>query len=102
MDTRIASTPSNPGPIDLDWTIGQLLEWLSDDIRQHEVTLQHPLARIEAQMTGAHWARTPSTVALIRSIAAAVRNAPARASIRISELSPPQTPRVSERIPQLA
>ena len=102
MNTLLASSPSDSGPIDRDWTIGQLLEWLRDDVRQHEVTLQHPLARIEALMTGAHWARTPSTVALIRSIAGAVRDDPALARIRIRELSPQQTPRMSERIPQVA
>jgi hypothetical protein len=102
MDTLFAIKSSDLGPIDLDWTITQLLDWLSDDARQHEVTLQFPLARIEALMTRARWARTPSTVALIRSIAGAVHDDPSRGSIRIRELSPQQTPRVSERIPQLA
>ncbi|MEA1263291.1 hypothetical protein MicroSTF_09660 [Microbacterium sp. STF-2] len=102
MNTHLASFPSETGPINPDWTIAQLLEWLSDDVHQHEVTLQHPLARIEASLTGARWARTPSTVALIRSIAAAVRDEPVRGSIRISELSPQQAPRIPERIPEPA
>ncbi|EYT60887.1 hypothetical protein [Microbacterium sp. UCD-TDU] len=102
MNTHFVSSPSELGPINRDWTITQLLEWLSDDVRQHDVTLQHPLARIEALLTGARWARTPSTVALIRSIAAAVRDQPARGTTRISELSPQQAPRMPERIPQLA
>ncbi|WP_447948590.1 hypothetical protein [Microbacterium maritypicum] len=102
MNTHLASRPADTGPINPDWTIAQLLEWLSDDVRQHDVMLQHPLARIEALMTGARWVRTPSTVALIRSIAAAVRDEPVRGSIRISELSPQQPPRMPERIPQPA
>ncbi|MFJ3473158.1 hypothetical protein ACIPJ1_09515 [Microbacterium maritypicum] len=102
MNTHLASRPSETGPINPDWTIAQLLEWLSDDVRQHDVMLQHPLARIEALMTGARWARTPSTVALIRSIAAAVRDEPVRGSIRVGELSPQQAPRMPERIPQPA
>lgn len=53
-------------------------------------------------MTGVRWAHTPSTVALIRSIAAAVRDEPVRGSIRISELSPQQAPPMPERIPQPA
>ncbi|WP_347123705.1 hypothetical protein [Microbacterium sp. SY138] len=102
MNTHLASRPSETGPINPDWTIAQLLEWLSDDVRQHDVMLQHPLARIEALMTGVRWAHTPSTVALIRSIAAAVRDEPVRGSIRISELSPQQAPPMPERIPQPA
>ncbi|WP_136024071.1 hypothetical protein [Microbacterium sp. K27] len=102
MNTHLASRPSETGPINPDWTIAQLLEWLSDDVRQHDVMLQHPLARIEALMTGARWARTPSTVALIRSIAAAVRDEPVRGSIRVGELSPQQASRIPERIPQPA
>ncbi|MCV0334209.1 hypothetical protein [Microbacterium sp.] len=102
MNTHLASRPSETVPINPDWTIAQLLEWLSDDVRQHDVMLQHPLARIEALMTGARWARTPSTVALIRSIAAAVRDEPVRGSIRVGELSPQQAPRMPERIPQPA
>jgi len=102
MNTHLASRPSETGPINPDWTIAQLLEWLSDDVRQHDVMLQHPLARVEALMTGARWARTPSTVALIRSIAAAVRDEPVRGSIRVGELSPQQAPRMPERIPQPA
>ncbi|TCJ22380.1 hypothetical protein E0W80_14100 [Microbacterium sp. PI-1] len=102
MTRNFATSPSSDGPINPDWTITQLLEWLRDDARQHDVALQHPLARIEALTTGARWARTPSTVALIRSIAAAVHDDPTRGSLRIGELSPQQEPGVPERIPQLA
>ncbi|UUE20248.1 hypothetical protein [Microbacterium sp. J1-1] len=102
MNRNLATSLPRTGPINPDWTITQLLEWLSDDARQHDVALQHPLARVEALMTGARWARTPSTVALIRSIAAAVHDDPARGSLRIGELSPQQEPGVPERIPQLA
>lgn len=46
----------------------ELVEWLSDDSRQHDPALQHPLSLIEAALTGEQWSRTPSTVALIRSL----------------------------------
>ncbi|MFE7198346.1 hypothetical protein [Microbacterium oxydans] len=101
MDTTGATRTSDPGPIVSEWTIAQLLEWLSDDAHQHDVTLQHPLARIEALITGAHWARTPSTVALIRSIAVAVRNDPALLTTRIRDVEPRQASPMSARIPQL-
>ncbi|WP_210274200.1 hypothetical protein [Microbacterium sp. Se63.02b] len=72
------------GPIDLDWTIIELLEWLSrDDARQHDVSLQHPLARIEAALTGENWSRTPSTVALIRALTLL---APAHGSTVIADI----------------
>ncbi len=101
MDTTGATRTSDSGPIVPEWTITQLLEWLSDDAHQHDVTLQHPLARIEALITGAHWARTPSTVALIRSIAVAARDDPALRTTRIRDIEPEQAPPMSERIPQL-
>ena len=102
MDTLSATRTPDAGPISPDWTTGQLLDWLSDDAREHDATLRGPLARIEALLTGAHWARTPSTVALIRSIAGAVRDQPELRSIRIRDLGPQPTPGESERIPQFA
>lgn len=72
------------GPIDPDWTITELLDWLSsDDARQHDVTLQHPLARIEAALTGEDWSRMPSTVALIRALTLL---APAHGSTVIADI----------------
>jgi len=65
------------GPIDPHWTIAELVTWLSDDSRQHDPALQHPLALIETALTGEQWSRPPSTVALIRSLTAAARTRPA-------------------------
>ena len=67
------------GPIDPDWTIGELLAWLEDDARTHDPSLREPLARIEAAVTGTPWPTAPSpvapsTVALIRSLAVASRS----------------------------
>lgn len=61
-------------PISPDWTIAELITWLSDDSRQHDPALQHPLALIESALTGEQWSRPPSTVALIRSLAVAGRD----------------------------
>ncbi|WP_417507061.1 hypothetical protein [Microbacterium sp.] len=72
MSTFTTTPPADLGPIRPDWTIGQLIEWLSDDSRQHDPTLQHPLSLIEAALTGDQWSRPPSTVALIRSLTLAV------------------------------
>ncbi len=60
-------------PIQPDWTIAELVARLTDDARQHDPALRHPLALVEAAVTGARWTGEPSTVALIRSLAAAVR-----------------------------
>ncbi|MEV8172655.1 hypothetical protein [Microbacterium sp. NPDC077486] len=62
------------GPIDRDWTMGELLDWLGDDARTHDPTLRQPLALIEAVVTGTPWQTTPSTVALTRSLALASRS----------------------------
>lgn len=72
--TTVSTTSScDLGPISPDWTIFELLDWLTDDTRQHDESLRGPLAVIEASLTGRPWAGDPSTVALIRSLAAAVR-----------------------------
>ncbi|WP_102194100.1 hypothetical protein [Microbacterium aurantiacum] len=73
MDTLITSERTLLDPIAPDWTIAELLEWLGDESRQHDAALRHPLARIEAAVTGETWHGTPSTVALIRSLAASAR-----------------------------
>ncbi|WP_052748674.1 hypothetical protein [Microbacterium sp. Ag1] len=64
-------------------------------------TANAALPAIEALITGAHWARTPSTVALIRSIAVAVGDDPVLRTTRIRDIEPEQAPPMSERIPQL-
>ncbi|MDF2509591.1 MAG: hypothetical protein K0Q52_3450 [Microbacterium sp.] len=73
MSTLKTTSATDLGPIRLDWTIGQLVDWLSDDSRTHDPVLQHPLAAIEAALTGEDWSRTPSTVALIRSLTLAAQ-----------------------------
>lgn len=75
------------GPIDRDWTIGELLSWLEDDARTHDPALREPLALIEAAVTGTPWPTTPSTVALIRSLAAASR-ARGLSRVRIAHFAP--------------
>lgn len=86
MDTFFATRSPDIGPIDPDWTIDALVEWLSDDARQHDPALRLPLARIEAELTGARWTGSPSTVALIRSIVDAVIGDPTIRDIRIRDL----------------
>lgn len=86
MDTASTDFPHDLGPISPDWTISELLDWLSDDARQHDETLRDPLQAIDAAMTGVVWRRSPSTVALIRSIAATLRRHPASAGLRIAQL----------------
>ncbi|WP_336500216.1 hypothetical protein [Microbacterium paraoxydans] len=79
MTAPTTSFPPYLGPIDRDWTIGELLTWLGDDTRTHDPTLRQPLALIEAAVTGTPWQTTasavaPSTVALVRSLALASRS----------------------------
>jgi hypothetical protein len=105
MDTSSGTDQPTLGPIKPDWTIAELIEWLSDDVRQHDRALQHPLTRIEAAVTGSRWGGTPSTIALIRSLVDAVRADPALRAVRIRTLhrqEPQETSALPERIPQLA
>ena len=74
MDKPFATLAADLGPIDPNWTIVELIEWLSDDSRQHDSALQHPLALIEGALTGEEWVRPPSTVALIRSLTLAAQD----------------------------
>ncbi len=76
MDTPLTTLSSDLEPIDPNWTIAELVEWLSDDARQHDPALQQPLALIEAALTGSAWSRSPSTVALIRSLTLAAPHRP--------------------------
>ena len=105
MDTSFGTDQPTLGPINPDWTIAELVEWLSDDVRQHDPALQHSLTRIEAAATGSRWEGTPSTIALIRSLMDAVRADPALRAVRIRTLDrrdPQETSVLPERIPQLA
>lgn len=105
MDTSSATDQPTLGPIDPDWTISELLQWLSDDIRQHDAALHQPLTRIEALITGTRWRGAPSTVALIRSLAAAARSDAALPHTRIRDLDPHDVAEPhdsAERVPQLA
>ncbi|MGH3689373.1 MAG: hypothetical protein ACRDT7_04380 [Microbacterium sp.] len=76
MDTPLTILATDLVPIDPNWTIAELVEWLSDDSRQHDPSLQRPLALVEAALTGAAWSRTPSTVALIRSLTLTAQDRP--------------------------
>lgn len=73
MSIRIATDLAVLAPISPDWTIAELVEWLADDSRQHDASLQHPLALIDRAVTGETWSGTPSTVALVRSLVTAAR-----------------------------
>ncbi|WP_311257898.1 hypothetical protein [Microbacterium sp. WCS2018Hpa-9] len=73
MTQPIAIQRQDLEPISPEWTIRELVEWLSEDSRQHDPALRRSLMLIETALTGATWTGEPSTVALIRSLAAAVR-----------------------------
>lgn len=80
------------GPIQQDWTIGELLAWLEDETRTHDPALREPLARIEAAVTGTPWPTAPSTVApstvaLIRSLALVSRSG-GFSRVRIAHFAP--------------
>lgn len=87
MTASTSSFGIDLGPIQRDWTIGELLAWLQDDARTHDPALREPLARIEAAVTGTPWPSSPSTVALIRSLAAASRSG-GLAPVRIAHFAP--------------
>ena len=75
-------------PILPDWTIRDLLAWLSDDTRLNDEALRDPLMVIEAALTGAPWTQKPSTVALIRSITSTVQASPRLRNMRLDDLLP--------------
>lgn len=76
MDTAITTEQLDLGPIDPNWTIEQLLDHLTDDSALGDPALAPVLRRVEAAVTGVDWTRTPSVVALVRSLALAVGAAP--------------------------
>lgn len=88
-------------PIPPDWTIRELLEWLSDDTRVQDDALHGPLTVIEAALTGSPWSREPSVVALIRSIASTVQSSPRLRNMRLDELLDVRITRmVAEPVPE--
>lgn len=76
-------------PIDQNWTIAELLDRLAQDEQNWE-SLGPELARIEAAASdlagGAAWGRTPSTVALVRSLAGLCRTAPEVRGLSVGRL----------------
>lgn len=96
MDKSFATSAVYHGPIAPNWTLSELVAWLSDDSRQHDPELQRPLALIEAALTGAGWSRTPSTVSLIRSLTLLV---PTHGAVAIAELVAPS--RIRARVAQI-
>ncbi|MCT1476891.1 hypothetical protein [Microbacterium sp. p3-SID336] len=72
MDTAITTELLDLGPIDTNWTIEQLLDHLTDDSAVGDPALAPALRQVEAAVTAVDWTRTPSVVALIRSLALAV------------------------------
>ncbi|WP_101848155.1 hypothetical protein [Zhihengliuella sp. ISTPL4] len=103
MTASTTNFPPYLGPIDRDWTIGELLEWCEDDARTHDPSLRGPLALIEAAVTGTPWRTAsstvaPSTVALTRSLAMAAR-AGNLSHVRIAHFVPdPAEMEQSERL----
>lgn len=88
MSTQSTTVDQLLAPILPDWTIRDLLDWLSDDARAHDPALRDPLMLIDAVLTGTPWSREPSTVALIRSIASTVQTSPHRRNMRLDDLLP--------------
>lgn len=89
MTQPIAIEHPDLGPIIPEWTISELVAWLSVESRQHDPALRGPLMLIETALTGATWTGEPSTVALIRSLAAAVRT---QGDLRIIDVLSPSSP----------
>ncbi len=85
-DARLGQPRPSESAFPSEWTVADLLDWLSDDARTHDPALRHPLSLVEHALTGMAWAGAPSTVALIRSIAEAVRLSPALRSVRLARL----------------
>jgi hypothetical protein len=73
-------------PIDSKWTLSALLAWLgADDARCHDERLRGLLDTVEHAL-GSDAAGAPSTVMLVRSIAARVAAEPALGDLRLGEL----------------
>lgn len=118
MTTPYASIWPIHGPIEPEWTISKLLAYLSEDAHldgtgldgadleagQPEADLRSSLRRIEAaasELVGAPaWRGEPSTIALVRSLAALRLRAPALGALRIGELLAPSGLRRPEGAPR--
>ncbi|MFS0894373.1 hypothetical protein [Microbacterium sp. 179-I 3D3 NHS] len=88
MSTQFRTIDDLLAPIIPDWTIRDLLEWLSDDDRAHDESLRRPLGIIEAALTGSPWTGEPSTTALTRSIVSTVGSLPRVRNLRLDDLLP--------------
>ena len=73
-------------PIDLEWTVSELLDWIgADDARCHDERLDGLLNAVERAL-GSDADRARSTVFLVRSIVARVSAEPALRDLRLDEL----------------
>lgn len=73
-------------PIDLKWTVSELLDWIgADDARCHDERLDGLLNAVERAL-GSDADRARSTVFLVRSIVARVLAEPALRDLRLDEL----------------
>lgn len=89
MTSHFAPESPFAAPIDQNWTIAELLDRLAQDEQSWE-SLGPELARIEAAASDlagrAVWSRTPSTVALVRSLAGLCRTAPGVRGLSVGRL----------------
>lgn len=118
MTTPRASIWPISSPIEPEWTISQLLDYLSEDAHldgaglasaglgagRPDADLRSSLMRIEAaasELVGAPaWRGEPSAIALVRSLAALRLRAPALGALWIGELLAPSGLRRSEGAPR--
>lgn len=74
-------------PVDANWTIGGLLEWIAaDDDRCHDDGLRMLLLPLDRALTGDE-PTTAGTVALVRALAREVREQPLLGKARISDVA---------------
>ncbi len=91
-------------PLATDWTIGDLLDWLAldDAPAADDRALGEALRTLElslARGAGAPaWRREPSTVALVRSIAAFVRDDPSLRGARLAGIDASAAEVLRERV----
>lgn len=90
-----------PAPISQDWTIERLLDWFGeDDARLGDSSLGRPLRALEESLTGSRWThelsasysevcftREPTTIILVRSVAAHIGAHPALRARTIGEVA---------------
>ena len=88
MTTPFTTLDDVLAPILPDWTIRDLLEWLSNDTRTLDDALRGPLMIVEAALTGSPWTHEPSAAALTRSIVSTVQASPRLRNMRLDDLLP--------------